>query len=70
MIELRLVMQVEHQHLHGDYSGTDRRYVLQYRVDLGSVWRTCQVVNFKNLSANEQCEIRATLSESSSEQIG
>lgn len=64
MNEFRLVMQVEHQHLHGDYSGTDRRYILQHRV-VGGVdpWKSCKVVNFDDLQASEQYEIRSTLSD-------
>lgn len=67
MTEFRLVVQAEQQHLHGDYSGTERRYVLQYRFIedfFDPPWRTLPVVNFDQLTDAEQCEIRTAVAKS------
>lgn len=66
-MEFRLVLQAERKYLHGDYTGTERRYVLQYRIiddffDLP--WKTLPVVNFDHLTEAEQSEIRKVVGES------
>lgn len=56
LIKFRLVVQARENHPGGIYSGTDRKYVLQVKVDGERRWRTCPVVDWDTLTPEEKIE--------------